>query len=72
VKNNINVPKSSKQKNIEKIQNKIFCLHFEGHWRKEQDLDPEPLVSGTGPRIRICTTKMSRIRNTGGTVPFGT
>ncbi len=41
-----------------------FCWHPEGHWRKEQDQEPEPLpdplVNGTVPRIRICT-KMSRI-----------
>ncbi len=30
----------------------------------EPDSDPNPLVSGTDPRIRICT-KMSRIHNTG-------
>ncbi len=39
---------------------------IEGHWRKEQDPepDPDPLFRGRDPRIRI-HTKMSRIRNTG-------
>ncbi len=38
----VNVPlNSSKHKNYN------FCWHFEGHWRKEQDLDP--LVRGTDP-----------------------
>ncbi len=43
-------------------EKKIIFLHLEGHWRKEQD--PEPLVKGIDPWIRICI-KMSRIRNTG-------
>ncbi len=34
---------------------------LEGHWQNEQN--PDPLVRGTDPRIRI-HTKMSRIRNT--------
>ncbi len=50
------------------IQN-IFCWHLEGHWRKEQDQHPDPdmLVKGTDPRIRVrirIRTKISRIRNT--------
>jgi hypothetical protein len=28
---------------------KIFCWHFEGNWRKQQDPDPNPLVSGMDP-----------------------
>ncbi len=40
----------------------LFCCHFEGFWLKYQD--PDPLVRGTEPRIRI-RTKISRIRNTG-------
>ncbi len=40
----------------------MFLLaSFEGQWRKYQD--PDPLVRGTDPLIRI-RTKMSRIRNT--------
>ncbi len=42
---------------------KLFFVSPEGHWRKE--LDPDPLVRGTDPRIRILP-KMSRIRNTDG------
>jgi hypothetical protein len=35
--------------------------------RKEQDPEPDPLVKGTDPRIRIrIRTKMSRIQNIGG------
>jgi hypothetical protein len=49
-----------------------FFWHPESQWRKESDrvldpvpvLDPDPLVRGTYPRIRI-RTKMSRIPNTG-------
>ncbi len=40
----------------EKRRKKFICyLHLEGHWRKEQDryLDPDPLVRGTDPIIRI-------------------
>ncbi len=39
----------------------FFCGRLEGYWRKEQD--PDPLVKGTEPRIRILI-KMSLIRNT--------
>ncbi len=28
---------------------KYFCWHLEGHWRKEHELDPDPLVRGTDP-----------------------
>jgi hypothetical protein len=31
--------------------------------KSEPELDPDPLVRGTDPQIRICT-KMSRIPNT--------
>ncbi len=41
----------------------IFSCYLEGRWRKQQDPDPETLVRGMGPRIRI-RTKMSRIPNT--------
>ncbi len=44
VKNGVNVPlKSNRQKQI---------WHLEGHWRKEQDPEPDPLVRSTDPRIR--------------------
>ncbi len=53
---------SYKKKNKE-----IFFLNPWSRWRKqsdpELDLDPDPLVGGTDPRIRILT-KMSRIPNT--------
>jgi hypothetical protein len=43
-----------------KLGKKYFFL---GHTRKEQDPNPDPLVRGTDPRIRIRTlTNMSRIR----------
>ncbi len=32
---------------------RIFCWRLEGHWRKEQDPEPDPLVKGTDPRIQI-------------------
>ncbi len=49
----------SLKKNLrEKI---IFCWHLQDHWRREQDPDLDPYVSGTDPRIR---NKMSRIHNT--------
>ncbi len=31
----------------------VFCWHLEGQWRKKQDPDPDPLVRGMDPRIRI-------------------
>jgi hypothetical protein len=46
----------------------IISCHLEGHRLKWQDpepgpeLDPDPFVRGTDPRIHI-RTKMSRIRN---------
>jgi hypothetical protein len=41
----------------------VFCWHLEG---KYKDPDPDPLVRGMDPRIRIrIQTKMSWIRNTG-------
>jgi hypothetical protein len=48
-----------------KIWNFFFFWHLEGHWRKKQDLDPDPdlIVRVTDPRIRI-RIKMSRIGNT--------
>ncbi len=58
LKNDVNVPsKSNKQKN--------YCGRLEDHWKKQQDLDPDPLVRGTGmdPQIRI-RTRISWIRNT--------
>jgi hypothetical protein len=43
-------------------QKLFFCWHLEGQGRKKQD--PDPLVRGMDPRIRI-HSKMSWIRNTG-------
>jgi hypothetical protein len=61
LKNDVNVPsKRNKHKNFKKI---IFWWHLQGHWRKEQDPEPDPLVKDTDPRIRI-RIQMSRIRNT--------
>jgi hypothetical protein len=53
-----------KGKSIKTFYTIIFCWRLEGHRQKEQDPDPDPIVKGTDPRIRI-RTKMSRIRNTG-------
>jgi hypothetical protein len=47
-----------------KSKKKIFSCHLEGHWRKYQDPEPDPLVRGMDMRIWI-HTNMSRIRNTG-------
>ncbi len=42
-KNYVNVTlKSTSKKNLH-----FFSCHLEGHWRKYQDLDPDPLVTGT-------------------------
>jgi hypothetical protein len=38
----------------------IFCWCLKGHWRKEQDPEPDPLVKGTDPMKRI-RTKILRI-----------
>ncbi len=60
LKNDLNVPSiSNEQKNV--LKKLVFCWHLEGQWRKQQD--PDPLVRGMDPRIRI-HTKMSWIRNT--------
>jgi hypothetical protein len=46
-----------------KCEEKISFLHPWSHWREESD--PDPLVRGMNPRIRIwIRTKMSRIPNT--------
>jgi hypothetical protein len=43
----------------------VFLLASWIQWRKEQDPDPDPLVRGMDPRIRIWIhNKMSWIRNT--------
>ncbi len=64
LKNDVNVPsKSNKQKNLFLIS---FFWRLEGQWRKKQD--PDPLVRGMAPRIRI-HTKMSWIHNTGSYLP---
>ncbi len=54
--------KSSKQKNLEK---KIFICILKVTYKKEEDpeQDPDPLVRGTDPPIRISTKKVG-IRNT--------
>jgi hypothetical protein len=53
--------KSNKQTNFwKKI---IFCLQLVSHWRKKQDPDSNPLVSGTDLQIRI-RTKVSQIHKT--------
>jgi hypothetical protein len=55
--------KEKSKKTLKKI---IFCYHLEGHLRKYQDPEPDPLVRGMDPRIRFrVRAKMSRIRNTG-------
>ncbi len=51
------------------VKKLVFCWHLEGQWRKKQDpdQDPDPLVRGMDPRIRIrirIHPKMSWIRNT--------
>ncbi len=45
-----------------KVKNLNFRRHLESHRQNEQDpdLNPNPWLSGTDPRIRI-RTKMSRI-----------
>ncbi len=61
LKNGVSVAsKSNKQKKIV-LKKLVFCWHLEGQWRKSQD--PDPLVRGMDPRIRI-HPKMSWIRNT--------
>ncbi len=56
---------TSKKNCVKKL---VFCWHLEGQWQNSrmriQDPDPDPLVRGIDPRIRI-HTKMSWIRNTG-------
>jgi hypothetical protein len=41
-------PKMNKHKNLGKKL--IFCWRLEGHQRKEEDLEPDPFVKGTGIR----------------------
>ncbi len=55
-KNDVNVPsKSNKQKNF--VKKFDFCWRLKGKWRKNQvsDPNPDPLVRGMYPRIRIHT-----------------
>jgi hypothetical protein len=50
------------------------CWQLERHRRKEKDLEPDPLVDGTNPSIRIrirIHTNMSRIQNMNVKVAFG-
>ncbi len=68
LKNNVNVPsKSNMQKKIV-LKNYFFAgilkVNEENSKIRFQDPDPDPLVRGMDPRIRI-HTKMSWIRNTG-------
>ncbi len=66
LKNYVNVAlKSTVITNKPKKFRIFFCCLLEGYWRKQQDPepDPNPIVRGTDPRIRI-RTKMSRTRNT--------
>jgi hypothetical protein len=53
----------NKQENL--FKNSFLCWRLEGQGRKKQDPAPDPdsLVRGTDPRIRI-RTKMSQIHNT--------
>ena len=51
------------------VQKLVFCWHLEGNDENSririQDPDPDPLVRGMDPRVRIrIHTKMSWIRNT--------
>ncbi len=55
-----NVPVGKLQ---EKVCKKIFFFASLSHWRKESDPEPDPLLRGMDPGIRI-PTKMSRIPNT--------
>ncbi len=59
VGNDVNVPLKSTP--ISKKKNFFAILKVTDE--KEQDPEPDQLVRGTGPRIRI-RTKMSQIRNT--------
>ncbi len=54
-KNYINVP--SRSKKPKKYTKLFFCWRLEGHWQKEQDPEPDPLLRGMDPRIwiPICT-----------------
>ncbi len=49
---------------LQKIISKLTFL-LEGHWRKQKDPGPDPLITGTDQRIWFSTgTKVSWIRNT--------
>jgi hypothetical protein len=64
LKTDVNVPTERNKQN--KLEKKIsFCWQLGSHWRKKQDLDPDPdpLIKCTDPRIRI-RAEMSRIWNT--------
>jgi hypothetical protein len=68
LKNDVNVPSKSTVISRSIFLKLGFCWRLEGQCRKNQDPDPnpDPLVRGMDPRIRI-DTKMSRISNTGST-----
>ncbi len=53
---------------LQKVISRNFFLNLrlEGQRRQWQDPDPDPLVRGTDPQIRIrVSTKLTRIRYTG-------
>jgi hypothetical protein len=65
LKNYVNVPlKRNKQENLENkfVFVVILKVSDENSWIRIQDPDPDPLVRGIDPQIRI-RTKMSWIRN---------
>ncbi len=65
--NYIKVASKTTNKPVSKKNFEIFfLLHLEGHWqKKQQDLEPDPIVRGTDPRIRIRTVaKCHESRNT--------
>jgi hypothetical protein len=65
LKNNVNVPSKSNKQN--KLCKKFFAVKVNDKNCRIQihDPDPDPLVRGTDPGIRI-RARMSRIRNTAG------
>ncbi len=69
LKKDVNVALKSNNRKMSKKDNfHLFSCHLEGHLRTdlalESDPNPDPLVRGMDPRVRI-RTKMSRIPNTG-------
>jgi hypothetical protein len=65
LKNDVIVASKSIKQKKNCVKKLVFCWHLEGQCRKWQDPDPDPLVRGVDPRIRIrIHPKMSWIRNT--------